>query len=97
MAKTKRPTVTSGPRQPVWSAAPTPREVGCQTVLMTSTYPAGESYAAFRDAGRLAFHVPVVARTRVTRINGKNLAESVEIQNLDSRSAHGHEAAAAGR
>jgi hypothetical protein len=51
---------------------------------MTSTYPAGESYAAFRDAGRLAFHVPVAARTRVTRINGKNLAESVEIQNLDS-------------
>ena len=67
-----------------WSALPTPREVGCQTVLMTSTYPAGESYAAFRDAGRLAFHVPVAARTRVTRINGKNLAESVEIQNLDS-------------
>lgn len=51
---------------------------------MTSTYPAGESYAAFRDAGRLAFHVPVAARTRVTRINGKNRVESVEIQNLDS-------------
>jgi len=51
---------------------------------MTSTYPAGESYAAFRDAGRLAFHVPVAARARVTRINGKNRVESVEIQNLDT-------------
>jgi len=51
---------------------------------MTSTYPAGESYAAFRDAGRFAFHVPVAARTRVTRINGKNRVESVEIQNLDT-------------
>jgi len=51
---------------------------------MTGTYPAGESYAAFRDAGRFAFHVPVAARTRVTRINGKNRVESVEIQNLDT-------------
>ncbi len=51
---------------------------------MTSQYPAGESYAAFRAAGRLALHVPAAARTRVTRINGRNRVESVEIQNLDS-------------
>ena len=51
---------------------------------MTSTYPAGESYAAVRAAGRLAFHVPVATRTRVTRINGKNRVESVEIEHLDN-------------
>jgi thioredoxin reductase len=67
-----------------WSAVLTLREAGCQAVLMTSTYPAGESYAAFRAAGRLVLHVPVATRTRVTRINGKNRVESVEIENLDS-------------
>jgi thioredoxin reductase len=67
-----------------WSAVLTLREAGCQTVLMTTTYPAGESYAAFRAAGRLVLHVPVAVRTRVTRINGKNRVESVEIENLES-------------
>ena len=51
---------------------------------MTSEYPVGESYAALRAAGRLALHVPVAARTRVTQISGKNRVESVELQNLDS-------------
>src|SRR5207253_2776470 len=49
-----------------WSAVLTLREAGCDTVLMTTQYPAGESYAAVRAAGRLALHVPVTARTRVT-------------------------------
>jgi hypothetical protein len=51
---------------------------------MTSQYPAAESYAAVRAAGRLAFQVPVATRTCVTRINGRSRVESVEIQNLDS-------------
>lgn len=67
-----------------WSAVLTLREAGCGTVLMTSQYPAAESYAAVRAAGRLALGVPVATRTRVTRINGKSRVESVEIQNLDS-------------
>jgi NADPH-dependent 2,4-dienoyl-CoA reductase/sulfur reductase-like enzyme len=67
-----------------WSAVLTLREAGCETILMTSQYPAGESYAALRAAGRLALGVPVTTRTRVTRINGKPQVESVEIQNLDS-------------
>jgi thioredoxin reductase len=71
-----------------WSAVLTLREAGCQTVLMTSQYPVGESYAAFRAAGRLALHVPVATRTRITRINGKNRVESVEIENLDSGTRH---------
>ena len=67
-----------------YSAVLTLREAGCDTVLMTSTYPAAESYAAFRAAGRLALHVPVATRTRITRINGQNRVESVEVENLDS-------------
>jgi thioredoxin reductase len=67
-----------------WSAVLTLREAGCDTVLMTSQYPAAESYAAVRAAGRLALGVPVATRTRVTCINGKPRAESVEIQDLDS-------------
>jgi thioredoxin reductase len=67
-----------------WSAVLTLREAGCETVLMTSQYPAGESYAAVRAAGRLAFHVPIATRAHVTRINGKNRVESVEIENLDN-------------
>ena len=67
-----------------WSAVLSLREAGCDTVLMTSTYPAAETYAAVRAAGRLALHIPVATRARVTRINGKNRVESVEIENLDS-------------
>jgi thioredoxin reductase len=70
-----------------WSAVLTLREAGCSTVLMTSQYPA-ESYAAVRAAGRLALHVPVATRTRVTRINGKNRVESVEIQSIASGARH---------
>ena len=67
-----------------WSAVLTLREAGCEIILMTSEYPVGESYAALRAAGRLALHVPVATRTRVTQISGKNRVESVELQNLDS-------------
>ena len=83
-AQAGRRAVIIGAELVSWSAVLTLREAGCETVLMTSQYPAGESYAAVRAAGRLAFHVPVATRTRVTRINGKNRVESVEIQNLDS-------------
>jgi thioredoxin reductase len=83
-AEIGRRAVIIGAEPVSWSAVLTLREAGCQTVLMTSQYPAGESYAAVRAAGRLALHVPVAARTRVTQINGKNRVESVEIQNLDS-------------
>ncbi|MGH3201440.1 MAG: NAD(P)/FAD-dependent oxidoreductase [Streptosporangiaceae bacterium] len=67
-----------------WSAVLTLRDARCSTVLMTSQYPAAESYAAVRAAGRLAFRVPVATRARVTRINGRSRVESVEIQHLDS-------------
>jgi thioredoxin reductase len=83
-AQAGRHAVIIGAELVSWSAVLTLREAGCETVLMTSQYPAGESYAAVRAAGRLALHVPVTARTRVTRINGRNRVESVEIQNLDS-------------
>ncbi len=68
-----------------WSAVLTLREAGCATVAMTSTYPRGEAYAAFRAVGRLGLRVPVRTRTRVVRINGKHRVESVTVEHLDTR------------
>lgn len=67
-----------------WSAALTLREAGCKPVLMTSSYPKSESYAAFRLVGSAALRVKVSARTRLVRINGRPTVESVELENLDT-------------
>jgi thioredoxin reductase len=83
-AKVGASAVVIGAELVSYSAVITLREAGCRTVLMTTTYPAAESYTAFRAVGRLALHVPVATRTRVTRINGKGRVESVEIENLDT-------------
>jgi thioredoxin reductase len=66
-----------------WSAAVTLREAGCKPVLMTTTYPVAESYAAFTVVGRLALRIPVAVRTRVTRIIGRGRVQAVEIQDLE--------------
>jgi len=67
-----------------WSAVLTLREAGTQTVLLTTTYPSPESYAAFNLGGRLALRVPVATRTRVVRIMGRPRVEAVEIEDLGS-------------
>ena len=65
-----------------WSAVLTLRESGCDTVLMTSEDPHGESYAAFRVPARTALRVPMARRTRVVRVIGHDRVEGVEIENL---------------
>jgi len=67
-----------------WSAVMTLREAGCRTVAMTSTFERSESYAAFRAFGRLALRVPVLSRSRVVLIDGKDRVESVVVENLDT-------------
>jgi thioredoxin reductase len=67
-----------------WSAVLTLREAGCSTVLMTTEYERGESYAAFRAPARVALRVDVATRTRVTRVIGRDRVEAVEV--LDTRS-----------
>jgi len=67
-----------------WSAAMTLREAKCRPVLMTSTHHRPESYAAFTLSGRLALHLPVATRTRVTRIIGHGRVSAVELENLDT-------------
>ncbi|MDO8308094.1 MAG: FAD-dependent oxidoreductase [Actinomycetota bacterium] len=61
-----------------WSAVLTLREAGCATVAMTTLHERPESYAAFSVPGRTMLRVPVVRRTRVTRIVGKERVEAVE-------------------
>lgn len=69
-----------------WSAVMTLREAGCETALMTTTYPQSESYSLFHRPGRLLFKTQVATRTRVTRIIGRPRVEAVEIEDLDTGS-----------
>ncbi|HEY5875544.1 MAG TPA: FAD-dependent oxidoreductase, partial [Ilumatobacteraceae bacterium] len=71
-----------------WSAVMTLREAGCSTAAMVTRYDRGESYAAFRFAGRLALRTPIVAHSRVVRINGKGRVESVVIEDLRTQEQH---------
>lgn len=68
-----------------WSAVVTLREAGCSTVGLVSAYDKSEAYTAFRLGGRVALRAPVIPRSRVVRINGRQRVTSVEIENLDTR------------
>ena len=68
-----------------FSAVLTLRRAGCRTVLMTTTQPTPESYAAFTIAARSPLlGVPVATRTRVARIIGDAALRGVEVEDLDS-------------
>ena len=68
-----------------YSAVLTLKHVGCETVLMTTTYPSPESYAVFNVAGRTPFlGAHIATRTRVTRIIGKPVLTAVEVENIDT-------------
>jgi NAD(P)H-nitrite reductase large subunit len=67
-----------------WSAVMTLREAGCQTVAMTSAFDHAEAYLAFRFVGRLALRTPVLPRTRVVCINGRDRVESVLLEHVDT-------------
>jgi hypothetical protein len=60
------------------------RHAGCRTVLMTTTYPSPESYAAFNLGGKALFRTPIATRTRVTRIVGRPGVAAVEVEHLDT-------------
>jgi thioredoxin reductase len=80
-----RRAVVIGAEPVSWSAVMTLRDAGCRTVAMTSGYARSEAYAAFRVYGRLALRLPILGRTRVVRINGKDRVESVVVENVDTR------------
>jgi thioredoxin reductase len=67
-----------------WSAVLTLREAGCATVAMTSRYPRSEAYAAFRIAGRFLLDGPVLTRTRLVSIAGKDRVSAVVVEHLDT-------------
>lgn len=65
-----------------WSAVLTLREAGCRTALMTTEHDRPEAYAAFTLPGRALMRVPVVTRSRVTRIIGRERVRAVEVEDL---------------
>ena len=67
-----------------WSAVLTLREAGCATVGMVSGYPRSEAYAAFRLPGRFLMDGPVLTRSRVVGINGKDRVRSAVVENIDT-------------
>ena len=68
-----------------YSAVLTLKHLGCDTALMTTTYPSPESYAVFNLAGRTPFlGVDVATRSRVARIVGKPGLQAVELEHLDT-------------
>ena len=67
-----------------WSAVMTLREAGCRTVAMTSVHDHSEAYAAFRLVGRVALRTPVLPRTRVLRINGRDRVQSVLLEDVQT-------------
>ena len=71
-----------------WSAVLTLRKAGCRTVALTSAYEHAEAYLAFRLVGRLALRTPVLPRTRVVRVDGRQRVESVLVEHLDTGVRH---------
>ncbi len=80
-----RRAVVIGAEPVSYSAVLTLKHAGCTTVLMTSRYPAPESYRVFGLAGRTPLlGVPVATRTRLARIIGTPTVRAVEIENLET-------------
>jgi thioredoxin reductase len=67
-----------------WSAVLTLRQSGCATVAMVSGYPRAEAYAPFRLAGRLLMDGPVLTRSRLVGIHGKDRVRSAAVENIDT-------------
>ena len=67
-----------------WSAVLTLREAGCRTVAMTTPFGHTEASLALRLVGRLALRTPVLPRTRVVRVNGRDRVESVLVEYVDT-------------
>ncbi len=67
-----------------WSAVLTLRAAGCRTVAMTTGGDRSEAYLAFRALGRTLLRTPVLPRTRVVHVRGRERVESVTVEHLDT-------------
>src|SRR5207342_1255511 len=83
-AEVGRRAVVVGAEHVSWSAVLTLREAGCRTVAMTSAFGHAEAYLAFRLVGRLALRTPLLPRTRLVAINGRDRVESVLVERVDT-------------
>jgi NAD(P)H-nitrite reductase large subunit len=67
-----------------WSAVLTLREAGCATVGMVSGYPHSEAYAAFRMPGRMLMDGPVITRSGIVAVEGKDRVCAAVVENLQT-------------
>jgi thioredoxin reductase len=67
-----------------WSAVLTLREAGCATVGMVSGYPRSEAYAAFRLPGRMLMDGPVITRSRIVAVEGKERVCAAVVENVET-------------
>jgi thioredoxin reductase len=67
-----------------WSAVLTLREAGCATVGMVSGYPHSEAYAVFRMPGRMLMDGPVITRSQIVAVEGKDRVRAAVVENLQT-------------
>ncbi len=67
-----------------WSAVLTLKHAGCETVVMTTEYPAADAYRVFSTFGPLYLRTRVATRTRVVRVIGRGRVTGVEVENLQT-------------
>jgi hypothetical protein len=76
--------VVVGAEHVSFSAVATLAEGGARTVAMVTAAPRDESIAAFRAGAALRYRTPLHVRAAVTRIDGRERVEAVELTDLDS-------------
>jgi thioredoxin reductase len=83
-AQVGRRAVVVGAELVSWSAVLTLRESGCATIGMVTNHARAEAYAAFRVPGRFLMEGPVLTRSRLVGIYGKDRVRSAVVENVDS-------------
>lgn len=76
--------VVVGSAPVAWSAVLTLREAGCRAVAMVTDGPAADIPALAAVAAQAALGVPVVRRSHVVRIVGRQRVRAVEVRHLDT-------------
>ncbi|MFM7598747.1 MAG: NAD(P)/FAD-dependent oxidoreductase [Actinomycetota bacterium] len=80
--------VVVGAEHVSYSAVVTLAEAGCRTVAMVTPADAHTSFTAFDSAARLRYRFPLLTRTRVCDIHGKDRVTGVTISHDDGRLGH---------
>jgi thioredoxin reductase len=75
--------VVVGAEHVSFSAVATLAEGGARTVAIVTDKPRHQSFAAFRTGAALRYGAPLLARTAIAAIHGRERVEAVELSDLD--------------